>query len=167
MRTKVMIVLSIIVLVAMNYGIYEKEQIKKHGETLLLELTPADPRSLMQGDYMQFRYAIERNTPVQELALHQKRGYMVISPDENNVAQFVRFHNKGKNLVSGEKLLYFRRQYDIRIIPNSFFFQEGHAQYYQDAKYGLFKFDNSGNYLLVGLADQNRQEIVVKTSIAD
>ncbi|WP_375603982.1 GDYXXLXY domain-containing protein [Wolbachia endosymbiont of Anurida maritima] len=96
MRTKVMIVLSVIVLVAMNYGIYEKEQIKKHGETLLLELAPADPRSLMQGDYMQLRYAIERNTPVQELALQQKRGYMVISPDENNVAQFVRFHNKGK-----------------------------------------------------------------------
>ncbi|WP_375603983.1 GDYXXLXY domain-containing protein [Wolbachia endosymbiont of Anurida maritima] len=63
--------------------------------------------------------------------------------------------------------MYFRRQYNIRIVPNSFFFQEGHAQHYQNAKYGLFKFDNSGNYLLVGLANQNRQEIVVKTSIAD
>lgn len=161
MRTKIMIILSVAVLAALNYGIYEKEQIKEHGETLLLELAPVDPRSLMQGDYMRLRYAIERNAPAKELASHQKRGYMVIRPDDHNVAQFVRFH-KEDDLATGEKLLHFHKQYRrVRIVPDSFFFQEGHAKHYEDAKYGVFKFDDSGKHLLVGLADENRQEIEV------
>lgn len=161
MRTKIMIALSVLVLAVLNYGIYEKEQIKENGETLLLELAPRDPRSLMQGDYMQLRYAIGRKVPVKELASHQKRGYMVIRPDENNVAQFARFH-KGEDLIEGEKLLHFHKKYSsVRIVPDSFFFQEGYAKYYQNAKYGVFKFDNSGNHLLAGLADENRQTIRV------
>lgn len=161
MRTKIMIALLALILAALNYGVYEKEQIKEHGETLLLELAPVDPRSLMQGDYMRLRYAIERTAPEKELATHEKRGYMVIRPDENNVAQFVRFH-KEEDLAAGEKLLHFHKQYSsVRIVPDSFFFQEGHAKHYENAKYGVFKFDNSGHHLLVGLADTNRQEIKV------
>jgi uncharacterized membrane-anchored protein len=161
MRTKIMIALSVLVLAVLNYSIYENEQIIAHGETLLLELVPRDPRSLMQGDYMQLWYALSRHLPVKELAYHQKRGYMVIRPDENNVAQFARFH-KGEDLREGEKLLHFHNNHSsVRIVPDSFFFQEGHAKYYQNAKYGVFKFDDSGNHLLVGLADENRQIIVV------
>ena len=159
MRTKIMIVLSVLVLAALNYGIYEKEQIKAQGEMLLLELAPVDPRSLMQGDYMRLRYAIARNAPAKELAPHEKRGYMVIQADGDNVAQFVRFHRE-EDLAAGEKLLHFHKRYNgVRIVPDSFFFQEGHAGYYEDAKYGVFKFDDSGEHLLVGLADENKQLI--------
>ena len=161
MRTKIMIALSVFVLAALNYGIYEKEQIKAHGEILLLELAPTDPRSLMQGDYMRLRYVIGRNAPTDELASHKKRGYMVIRPDENNVAQFIRYHNE-EDLLVGEKLLYFHKKNKrVRIVPNSFFFQEGHAKHYEDAKYGVFKFDDSGKRLLVGLADESRKTIIV------
>lgn len=156
-----MIVLSVIVLAVLNYGVYEKEQIKAHGDTLLLELAPVDPRSLMQGDYMRLRYAIARDTSVRELASGEKRGYIVIRPDEHNVARFVRFHKGGK-LAAGEKLLRFHSDYGgVRIVPNSFFFQEGHAKYYEEAEYGVFKFDDSGNHLLVGLAGEDRKTIVV------
>jgi uncharacterized membrane-anchored protein len=164
MRTKIMVVLSVLILTALNYGIYEKEQIKEQGETLLLELAPVDPRSLMQGDYMRLRYAIERTAPAKELSSHQKRGYIVIRPDENNVGQFIRFH-KEEDLAAGEKLLHFHKQYRrVRIVPDSFFFQEGHAKHYENAKYGVFKFDNSGKHLLVGLADEAKQEIKVYTA---
>ena len=162
MRTKIMIVLLLVVLASLNYFIYEKEQIKEHGERLLLELAPVDPRSLMQGDYMRLRYAIERSAPADELANHQKRGYMVIRPDENNVAKFVRFYKDG-NLAEGEKLLHFHKNFsDVRIMLDSFFFQEGHAEQYEDAKYGVFKFDDSGKHLLVDLADENRKTIIVE-----
>ena len=70
MRTKIMIILSVVVLAALNHGVYEKEQIKEHGETILFELAPFNPRSLIQGDYMRLRYAIERNAPAEELASH-------------------------------------------------------------------------------------------------
>ncbi len=159
MRTKIMIVLSVLVLAALNYGIYEKEQIKAQGEMLLLELAPVDPRSLMQGDYMRLRYAIARNAPAKELTPHKKRGYMVIQVDGDNVAQFVRFQRE-EDLAAGEKLLHFHKRYNgVLIVPDSFFFQEGHAGYYEDAKYGVFKFDDSGEHLLVGLADENKQLI--------
>lgn len=161
MRMKIMLVLSALILAALNYGIYEKEQLKKNGETLLLELVPVDPRSLMQGDYMQLRYAIERKVPLEELAEHQKRGYMVIQADENGIARFSRLYRED-DLKTGEKLLHFHRRYSsVRIVPDSFFFQEGHAKYYEDAKYGVFKFDDSGKHLLVGLADKERKTIVV------
>lgn len=160
MRSYIMIALTLLVFGALNYGIYEKQQIKEHGTVVLLELAPVDPRSLMQGDYMRLRYAIARAAPASELKNQQKRGYMVIKPDQNNVAQFVRFHN-GEPVNSPEKLLHFHKKNGVRIVPDSFFFQEGHATYYENAKYGVFKFDNNGKHLLVGLANKNRKEITV------
>ena len=159
MRRKIMIVFLVLILSILNYGIYNKEQIKEHGEILLLELAPIDPRSLLQGDYMNLGYFIENDEQAKELALQEKRGYIVIYPDENKVAQFIRFY-KGESLAAGEKLLYFhKRNSSLRIVPNAFFFQEGHAKYYEDAKYGVFKFNDSAEYLLVGLADENRKTI--------
>ena len=89
---------------------------------------------------MRLRYAIELNAPAEQLASHQTRGYMVIRPDDDNVAQFVRFH-KEQDLNLGEKLLRFHKKGgNIEIVPDSFFFQEGHAKYYENAEYGVFKF---------------------------
>jgi uncharacterized membrane-anchored protein len=156
MKKTLLIIVSLGIFAVFNYAIYEKEQIKANGETVLLELAPVDPRSLVQGDYMRLRYAIERN---QSYQAEKKRGYMVVSLDSNKVATFSRFHN-GEPLASNEKLLHFHNQYgNLRIVPDSFMFQEGHAKFYQTAKYGVFKFDNSGNHLLVGLADDKHQII--------
>lgn len=167
MRTKASIILTLCMLIGFNFSIYKKEQIKTQGDTVLLELAPVDPRSLMQGDYMALRYAIERSTPVDKLAPHQQRGYMVISTDENNVTEFVRFYDGG-TLASGEKRLHFHRHYNqIRIVPNAFFFQEGHAEHYENAKYGVFKFDDSGNHLLVGLADEKFNTIKPEDTVND
>ena len=159
-----MIILAVFVLGIINYNIYEKQKIKDHGEIILLELTPVDPRSLMQGDYMRLRYALEDKAEVNKLQSHQKRGYMVIRPDNKNVAQFVRFH-EGEQLIENERLLHFKRNKhwseSLQIMPNSYMFQEGNAEYYENAKYGVFKFNNNGKHLLVGLADTNRKTIII------
>lgn len=156
MKKALFIIVSLGIFAVFNYAIYEKEQVKTNGETVLLELAPVDPRSLMQGDYMRLRYAIERN---QSYKADKKRGYMVVSLDSDKVATFSRFDN-GEPLAPNEKLLHFHNQYgNLRIVPDSFMFQEGHAKFYQTAKYGVFKFDNSGNHLLVGLADDKHQII--------
>ena len=113
---------------------------------------------------MRLRYALERSVPVGKLPSHKKRGYIVISPNENNVAQFIRFYNN-EQLAPGEKLLHFHRKYNsARIVPDSFLFQEGHAKYYENAKYGVFKFDHSGNHMLVELADKNKNIIKITPS---
>ena len=155
MRRKIMLVLSVVVLAILNYSIYAKQQLLEHGEVLLLELAPADPRSLMQGDYMRLRYGIALEAAAQAAELPDKPGHMVIKQDANNVGQFVRFYDAG-DLAAGEKLLRFRKQGSfISIAPDSFFFQEGHAEHYQDAEYGVFKFASPSDYLLVGLANAN------------
>ena len=79
MRSYLMIALSVLVLGVLNYGIYQKEQIKNQGDIVLLELAPVDPRSLMQGDYMRLRYAVERDA-FDASQGRPKRGYMVVLP---------------------------------------------------------------------------------------
>ncbi len=154
MRTKIMVMLGVLALAFLNYGIYQKEQVKAAGETVLLELAPVDPRSLMQGDYMRLRYAIERS--VNKPSFDKKRGDMVIRPDAEGIGHFVRIHGD-ETLAQGEKLLHFHNSYgQFRIVPDSFMFQEGQAEYYRRAKYGVFKFDGQGNHILVGLAGEDR-----------
>lgn len=163
MKRIVLIVLSLCIFAVLNYAIYEKEQLKANGETVYLALAPVDPRSLMQGDYMALRYAIEGSIDRELAARQKKRGYMVIVLDQNHVAKFVRFH-EGEALQAGEKLLHYNNNFGaISIVPNSFLFQEGHAKSYQGAKYGEFKFDAGGKHILIGLASENRDPLVGKS----
>ena len=50
-------------------------------------------------------------------------------------------------------------RWNINIGAESYFFQEGHAERYERAKYGAVKIDKSGNSLLVGLYDNQLQKI--------
>ena len=155
-RSMVAVALTIVILVLFNFSIYDRERTIAHGETLFLELAPVDPRSLMQGDYMQLRYAVEREALTVPMPHLQRRGYLVIRGDSDSVATFVRFHD-GEELGPNEKLLRFHKQYgQVRIVPDAFFFQEGHAEFYEGARYGVFRFDDRGRHLLVGLADAGR-----------
>ena len=151
------IALTIVILALFNSAIYEREQTIANGETLLLELAPVDPRSLMQGDYMQLRYTVEGAAASADiLGDYQRRGYLVIRGNANDVAGFVRFHF-GEPLNPSEKLVRFHNRANrIRIVPDSFFFQEGHADLYVGARYGVFRFDDRGRHVLVGLADAGR-----------
>ena len=54
-----LIALTIVVVLGLsNFKIGEYEHVLESGETVILELAPVDPRSLMQGDYMELRFAI-------------------------------------------------------------------------------------------------------------
>lgn len=160
MRKNLMLALLAVILIIFNYNVYTYEQIKVNGDTVLLELAPVDPRSLMQGDYMRLRYSIESN--LQNHLKEVEKGQIVIQVGIDNVAQFARLY-QGEALAADEKLIKFSGSGASRtgiIKPNSFFFQEGHAKYYEQAKYGVFKVINSGKLLLVGLADNNKNLII-------
>ena len=84
---------------------------------------------------------------------------MVVTLDQNKVGTFKRLYDGGE-LAADEKLLHYHNQHgQLRIVPDSFMFQEGHAKFYDHAKYGVFKFDPKGGHILVGLADDKMQEI--------
>jgi uncharacterized membrane-anchored protein len=158
----------LLILCAFNHAIYEKEDIIATGEVVLLELAPADPRSLIQGDYMRLRYAIgqdaraglgtaslggpvsvERPAP----ADLQEHGHLVITTDGHHVAKFARVDD-GSPLAPGERRLRYHYRYgDARVVPDSFMFQEGQSKLYAQAKYGIFRFAPDGDSVLTGLAD--------------
>lgn len=160
MKNIVFIAASLVILCAFNWAILDKETLRRTGDTVLLELAPVDPRSLMQGDYMTLNYKITADLGwVAHTSDRLKRGYMVFAADQDGVGKFVRFDD-GKPLGEHEKLLrYHISGGRFRLVPDSFMFQEGLRQLYQPAKYGVFKFDGSGNRVLVGLADVNRRLI--------
>jgi uncharacterized membrane-anchored protein len=145
--------MAALVLVVVNMLTFQRENLAANGQIVYMELAPVDPRSLIQGDYMQLRYAISWEVEDQTEA---RNGYIVVQLDQNNVANYVRIHNKAVPLSENEILIRYRqRTDDVRIGPESFFFQEGHAQYYEDAEYAELRVSKSGEVLIVGLRGED------------
>lgn len=146
------------VLVYFNYSIAKKEELIKEGQLVLLALAPVDPRSLMQGDYMELRYSISENIDFRNMP---KRGYCVVVLDKDNRANKIRFQKETTPLNKGEHLIKYTssNEWNINIGAESFFFQEGSAAKFENAKYGGLKIDNDGNSLLLGLYDEQLRKI--------
>jgi len=145
-----------ILLVYFNVSINKKENILKNGKLILLQLAPIDPRSLMQGDYMELRYQIAQKTDEKM----GKRGYCVVLPDSNNVAKFVRCQPGRQPLNAGETLVeYTYTHWRLNIGAESYFFQEGQAKRYDSVAYGGIRVDDKGNSVLIGLYDKHFRKL--------
>lgn len=147
---------TLCVLTAVNYAIWQKEQLLAQGHTVLLALAPVDPRSLMQGDYMNLRYAIEReilaHVPEQQ---DNDDGYVVVQLDNQNMAQFVRVTDEPTVINSQQLAIRYRvRHRQLVMASHAFFFQEGQSERYAKAQYGQFKVSATGEILLTGLCDE-------------
>lgn len=118
-----------LVLGVMTMNIIKYEKHLAHGDTVLLELAPVDPRGFMQGDYMALSYALERDIfAALRPEKHQEdlenleslenlqpdfqpykpsQGYVIVKLDANNVGHFVRLaksNGDDANNNSNEKL---------------------------------------------------------------
>ena len=166
MRNKLLFIFLGIIIFAANYMIIHKEKVLSSGELVLLRVGPVDPRSLVAGDYMTLDFALTRNV---ERAIEKPTadGYLVITRDKDNVAQYVRIHDSKQALVEGESLLRFRVRNNVaKITTNAFHFQEGHGKYYNGALYGEVMVDDSGDAVLVGMRTRDFKQIKPKEIIA-
>ena len=155
---------SLIFFAVFNYSIAQRENLRRNGAVVLLELAPVDPRSLMQGDYMSLRYrmADEVQNAESENDLPQS-GALVIRVDARDVASFVRVH-KGERLADDEKLLRYRTGEDeIRLASDAYFFQEGDAEIYNAARFGELRVASDGTSLLTNLRDENLNRLEAST----
>ncbi|MGZ0167153.1 MAG: GDYXXLXY domain-containing protein [Planctomycetales bacterium] len=157
MKTPTLIITSLLVLGCLNWMIVAKERLQQSGRSVLCELTPVDPRSLIQGDYMILRYAVAEDA-ASHVAEDACDGYLIFSLDENDVAKFARMDNETP-LADDEVRIRFRRRHQgfrrgmIRLGAESYFFQEGRAGDFSRAKYGELKVAPNGECILVGLRD--------------
>ena len=162
MRRVSNLIIAVVVLIIVNFAIYQKEQLLVQGTTLLLELAPRDPRSLIQGDYMVLNYKIA-NEP--KLWYVDKDGFLVVEQNDKHIAQFKRIYDQTVPLQKNELLLRFhKRRHGIHLGAEAFFFQEGHAQYYENARYGELKVAKSGESILVGLRDGELNPLLAPNS---
>ena len=142
---------TIVVAAACNGLIYQKEQTLTHGRQVFLKLAPVDPRSLIQGDYMRLGYDLADQLRATKLP---PDGHLIVQLDAQGVGTTARLAD-GKPLAANETLLRYRNRNGLRLGAESFFFQEGQAQTYTQAKYGELRVDASGDSVLVGLRGED------------
>lgn len=186
-----------LILVVMTMNIIKYETHLTTGKTVLLALAPVDPRGFMQGDYMALSYALERDifdamrpkhphsaqdelgseldVELDELdtdfrIYEPSDGYVIVKIDDNNVGHFVRLadSNSREGLTKSELPIYYRiRNGSVQLATNAFFFQEGHAEAFEAAEYGLFRVNDKGEPLLTEMVDGDFTVIVGDISQED
>lgn len=157
----------VLVLLFFGFNIVKNEKVLSEGETVLLELRPVDPRSLMQGDYMTLHFEVCNHIYGLEAELNK---FCVVQLDDDRVAHFVSLTNDAAVALREDELLL---RYSLEknswgekfytIGSDSYFFQEGTAIKYETAKYGMLKVVTKGEMIgtcsLVGLCDADKKLI--------
>lgn len=152
MRKWVVLISGVAILLGLNVVIYQRERLLTTGQVMMLELAPVDPRSLMQGDYMALRFALA-DEAFRSPATAASDGQVVVELDELGVARYRRHADGAANVLGpDEALLRYRvRHGRPQFGTNAFFFQEGHADLYADARYGVLRVAPDGEAILVAL----------------
>ena len=155
-----------------NHGIYSKENLLSNGKQVVLELVPLDPRSIMQGDYVELRFdvgmAIEEDIYGKDEAQGnyvQTRTGLVVIKEMDGVHTYIRLGD-GAKLEDGEMLLRYNWR-DGRVVfgGGSFFFQEGFGRAFEMARFAELRVGEDGTVMISALLDENKKPITVKNLI--
>lgn len=151
MRKAIVVVAGLAILVLVNVSIYSREQLLTAGRVVLLQLAPVDPRSLMQGDYMALRFAVANQIQSRVAGEAAHDGHVVLALDEKRIGSFARIDD-GRPLAANEVRMHYRvRDKRIKFATNAFFFQEGDARLYENARFGEFRVGEDGESILTGV----------------
>ena len=182
--TIVLLLTGIFSLIYVNGIAWRYTAIRSEGNLVYLELAPVDPISLVQGQYMRLRFAIEREDAElraadQELFAQDPnaRVLAVLELDSNRVGTVTRLTpgNPADSVIqelkdeygpAGYALLAVEvdgnlssneppRKVSIKLQQNSFLFEENTPERYNNARYGIFRVTSRGEYVLVDLAGED------------
>lgn len=149
---------AVAVLLAANFSIWQKENLIAHGQPVFVELAPVDPRSLMQGDFMQLNFSVPSQfSGSTDDFIDGKRPHVIAQRDARGVARLQRMDN-GAPLAPDE----FRIELSPKkgrwvLVTDAWFFKEGDGTRWAKARYGEFRVAADGRALLVGLRGENLQ----------
>jgi len=179
---KILLIVNVVILfVITGFSVTKEESYKKLDSYFYLELAPVDPRSLLQGDYMTLNYDItdkardfiydnrtyiydgENENEVEEIRelrklADAKRAYIAVRLDKNRVARYVKITKEKADEKDLLFIAYKTDGFNVDINANSYLFQEGTGDKYQNARYS--KVVLVGNNLrLIDLRDKDFKEI--------
>ena len=130
-----------------NGAIWQKQALISSGRPIFIALAPADPRSLMQGDYMTLNFQL----PAVENLRTARRAQVIAKVDERGVAVMQGLAT-GQALAADEIVIeLLQTGSGLRPATDAWYFKEGEAQRWSGAKYGEFRIDGKGRALLVNL----------------
>jgi uncharacterized membrane-anchored protein len=169
MYRKIALVSLVVILALVNWSIFGKEKQLAEGKIVYLDLAPVDPRSLMQGDYMALRFQLadevyialpkteDYNRWRHDVAATD--GYVVVSLDDRNIGSFKSIYTD-QVLAENDIIMRYRvRNGAIKFATNAYFFQEGHGEYYESARFGQFRVDDKGELLLAAMYDKDLNKL--------
>ena len=124
------------------------------GYTIYAKLAPVDPRSLIQGDYMQLGY--ELGLPSSDDNADKQRATAYVSTDTHGVIvssawQADASHDRALQLKDG--------QWQWHPATDSFMFAEGLADCYGQAKFAKLSVTEDGQAMLVDLVGEDLGEL--------
>ena len=164
-------VFLIVLLGAVNYKVQQFEDVLATGKPVVLKIAPADPRSLMQGDYMVLNYAIlsdlqqsqfssesNETTGIDELSPSGKKAYILVHLDKNHVATLCEAQSEiptdFKHCTPNVYLPIRYKGWLPELPSQDYFFAEGKGEYYAQAEYAEYRFKD-GILLLARLLDKD------------
>ncbi len=146
-------------LVAANVAIGQKERLIRDGKAVFVRLAPVDPRSLMQGDYMALRFSMP-DTGTELSLTGAQRPLAVGKIDAKGVLSLERIVRPGERIAADETAIELTpKDGDWALVTDAWFFKEGDAQRWEQARYGEFRAAPDGKALLVGMADEQLKAI--------
>lgn len=150
-------------LAVVNAGIWQKETLIARGERLYVRLGPVDPRSLMQGDYMALDLfegsPLARDARLRDTT-QRPRPRVAASVDADGIATMQRLLAPGEAAAPGERVFELTPKAGRWVlVTDAWYFREGEADLWAQARFGELRVDDQGRALLVGLADAQRRPI--------
>lgn len=151
-----------------QYQLKNYQNILNNGTQIILKLAPVDPRSIMQGDYMQLNYELRTTAnslldkgQYDSIKIKQNNRYWLILKKDND--GIWNLYAITDNLSEAQELLFKNpemvflsaklRDDSLDWGANTWFFAEGTAVVYEQAKYGVLRVNQHGTALLEGLLD--------------
>ncbi|WP_410512808.1 GDYXXLXY domain-containing protein [Paenibacillus sp. BR2-3] len=158
------VLIAIVILVQFGFlGVQavRSEVLLTTGTTVKLEITPLDPRSLLQGDYIVLNYSISNPPEPFATELEDYRGQhkvkVVLSRDDRGVYVLNRFYKSGEALSDAEVVINGKLNGwgSIRYGIETFFVPEGTGLDVQSkAKFATIRVNAQGDALIEALTEQ-------------
>lgn len=158
------VLFAVLSIVLFTIVIVSNEQHLKKSEAIYIELKPVDPRSLMQGDYMQLNYELYlpelANSNQQPDFIRNKAHILAyVKLDAMRRVSSTSFQPETgavQKLILKNPHNYFEALYPS---TESFLFAEGLGECYENAKYAEFKVNDQGKAILAGLKNANLKDL--------
>ncbi|MEO8135819.1 MAG: GDYXXLXY domain-containing protein [Betaproteobacteria bacterium] len=143
-----------------NFAIWQKETLIASGQPVFVPLAPVDPRSLMQGDYMRLEFRLPADAGEFDPLGRGVRPHVVAKRDARGVAALLRLDKRDSPLAADE----FRIELAPKngrwiLVTDAWYFREGEAARWANARFGEFRVGADGKALLVGMADAELRAI--------